>query len=210
MRAIFPSCAYHFGLDLLRTALENQRRQQDRIRLFEHGARFVTQNGNTQEIDSLAGLILGARLPEQWGAPEQGKTPVDFSMPRATLRHSSERPRIAMRSPAKPLRSAVYTPGAPRASCADCRQRRRRRRQRDFRMLQRRGKQSTIEVGWIGELHPTLVRELGFTQAPVLFELDLARALRVKLPRFREISRFPQVRRDIAVVVDESGFKCLG
>jgi phenylalanyl-tRNA synthetase beta chain len=52
-------------------------------------------------------------------------------------------------------------------------------------------------------LHPRLVRELGFTQAPVLFEVDLV-ALRVTLPQGAEISRFPQVRRDLAVVVPEN------
>jgi phenylalanyl-tRNA synthetase beta chain len=60
------------------------------------------------------------------------------------------------------------------------------------------------QVGWIGELHPTLVRELDFTYPPVLFELDFYAALRVERPVFREISRFPVVRRDIAVVVDEN------
>jgi phenylalanyl-tRNA synthetase beta chain len=59
-------------------------------------------------------------------------------------------------------------------------------------------------VGRIGELHPTLVRELGFAQAPMLFEIDFAAALRVELPRFKAVSRYPQVRRDIAVVVDEA------
>jgi phenylalanyl-tRNA synthetase beta chain len=58
------------------------------------------------------------------------------------------------------------------------------------------------EVGWIGELHPTLVRELDFTYTPVLFEIDMA-ALAVVRPAFQEISRFPAVRRDLAVVVDE-------
>ena len=59
-------------------------------------------------------------------------------------------------------------------------------------------------VGWLGELHPSLVKELEFTHAPVLFELDVEAALAVELPAYREISRFPQVRRDLAVVLDES------
>jgi phenylalanyl-tRNA synthetase beta chain len=58
-------------------------------------------------------------------------------------------------------------------------------------------------VGWIGELHPSWVRELDFTYAPVLFELDAEAALAVEKSEFREISRFPQVRRDLAVVIDE-------
>ena len=58
-------------------------------------------------------------------------------------------------------------------------------------------------VGWLGELHPALAKELDFTYAPVLFELDLS-ALAVKRAVHQELSRFPQVRRDLAVVVDES------
>jgi phenylalanyl-tRNA synthetase beta chain len=57
-------------------------------------------------------------------------------------------------------------------------------------------------IGWLGELHPSLVRELGFPAAPVLFEIDAA-ALAVGYPRYEEVSRFPQVRRDLAVVVPE-------
>ena len=59
-------------------------------------------------------------------------------------------------------------------------------------------------VGWLGELHPSLVKALEFTYPPVLFELDVEAALAVELPAYREISRFPQVRRDLAVVLDES------
>jgi len=51
---------------LLRAALENQSRQADRIRLFEHGTRFEMEEGGTREIDTLAGVAMGARLPEQW------------------------------------------------------------------------------------------------------------------------------------------------
>jgi phenylalanyl-tRNA synthetase beta chain len=58
---------------LLRAALENQRRQADRIRLFEHGTRFEVRGGTTREIDSLAGVAGGARLPEQWGVAKEGR-----------------------------------------------------------------------------------------------------------------------------------------
>jgi phenylalanyl-tRNA synthetase beta chain len=66
-----------------------------------------------------------------------------------------------------------------------------------------RVKRAGQEVGWIGELHPALVRELGFTSPPQLFELDYVEALAVKWPAYQGISRFPQVRRDLALVVDE-------
>src|SRR4029434_8518423 len=50
---------------LIKAAQENQRRQQDRIRLFEHGARF--ERGG-METDLLAGIAIGSRQPEQWGS----------------------------------------------------------------------------------------------------------------------------------------------
>src|SRR5262249_43684001 len=56
---------------LLRAALENQRRQQGRIRLFEHGARFVPSRGEVQEVDCLSGIAVGLRLPEQWALPKE-------------------------------------------------------------------------------------------------------------------------------------------
>ena len=48
------------------------------------------------------------------------------------------------------------------------------------------------------------MRELDFTYPPVLFELETGAALGAVKPEYREISRFPQVRRDLALVVDEA------
>ena len=190
---------------LLRAALENQRRQQDRIRLFEHGARFVVTAGATLEVDTLAGVACGARLPEQWGVPRDMRGPADFYDVKSDLE--------ALLVATGAEKSFVFEPAA--LSCLHP--------GRAARIL-RDGR----EVGSIGELHPSLVRELDFTYSPVLFELDLggtvsgsavqtsaqaqqigaqgdfAEALAVQKPQHSEISRFPQVRRDIAVVVDES------
>ena len=62
----------------------------------------------------------------------------------------------------------------------------------------------TEPVGWIGELHPNLVRSLDFTYAPVLFELDVEAALAVQRASYHEISRLPQIRRDLAIDIDEA------
>ena len=59
-------------------------------------------------------------------------------------------------------------------------------------------------IGWIGELHPQIVRELDFTYPPILFELTFYDALRVDPAAYAEVSRFPMVRRDLAVVVDDN------
>jgi phenylalanyl-tRNA synthetase beta chain len=165
---------------LLRAAQENQRRQQDRIRLFEHGARFELRGlGRTEEVDTLAALALGPRLPEQWGVPKGLRGAADFYDLKgdlmALLIETGNGPSFTFEAASLP----ALHPG------------------RAARVLQRGER-----IGWLGELHPTLVRALDFTYPPVLFELDFA-ALAVLRPQHQEIPRFPQVRRDLAIVVDE-------
>ena len=158
---------------LLKAALENQRRQQDRVRLFEHGARFASGI----ETDLLAGVALGSRCPEQWGVKS---ALVDFFDVKADVEalfaRTGASEEFAFVSDAlsclHPGRSARIT-------------------------------RSGATIGWLGELHPQLVKEFDFTYAPILFEVEYAAGLAAKMPRFEEISRFPRVRRDLAVVVDE-------
>ncbi len=169
---------------LIKAALENQRRQQDRIRLFEHGARFVHIGPETREIDSLAAIAVGPRLPEQWGVTRENRPAVDFFDVKADVE--------ALLTATGGIASFEFQPPTPGAAPACLHPGRAAR-------VVRAG----AEIGWLGELHPSLVRELDFTYVPVLFELQMA-ALGVEKPRYREISRFPQVRRDLAIVVDES------
>jgi phenylalanyl-tRNA synthetase beta chain len=164
---------------LVRAALENQRRQQERIRLFGHGTRFVVQDGNVSEVDSLAGIATGRRLPEQWGSSES-REPLDFFDVKADLQALLSATGDAAEFNFEAASLACLHPGR----CA-------------------RVMRAGAAAGWLGELHPRLVRELSFSQAPLLFEIDLV-ALRVKLPQGEEISRFPQVRRDLAIVVPEN------
>lgn len=159
---------------LIKAAQENQRRQQDRVRLFEHGARF---GAGGVETDMLAGLAMGARRPEQWGTRA---APVDFFDVKQDLDAlfsrsgaSEEFGYVTDTLPClHPGRSARVTRGGR-------------------------------TIGWIGELHPQLVQEFDFTYGPILFEIEYSAALAARMPRFEEISRFPRVRRDLAVVVDE-------
>jgi phenylalanyl-tRNA synthetase beta chain len=57
-------------------------------------------------------------------------------------------------------------------------------------------------IGWIGALHPRLVQAFDLAAAPVLFELDSLVLAQRDLPRHAGLSRFPQVRRDLAFVLD--------
>ena len=169
---------------LLSNVLSNQRRQQDRVRLFEHGTRFETKDGvdgtkSTVEIDTLAGVVAGPRAPEQWGLPKEARAPADFFDAKADVEALLAGTGVPEEFSFEAASLPCLHPG--RAA-----------------RIVRSGK----AAGWIGELHPTLIRELGFTYTPVLFELDMA-SLQVSRPEFEELSRFPSVRRDLAVVVDE-------
>ncbi|HEU4626576.1 MAG TPA: phenylalanine--tRNA ligase subunit beta [Steroidobacteraceae bacterium] len=164
---------------LLRVTRENQRRQQDRIRLFERGTRFASERGTVREIDTLSGVAYGPRLPEQWGLTKESRAPADFFDVKADV----EALLAGTGAPSE------FTFEAESLSCLHPGRAAR---------IRRNGK----DAGWIGELHPTVVREMDFTYTPVLFELDIE-ALAVVRPAFAEISRFPAVRRDLAVVVDD-------
>jgi len=131
-------------------------------------------------VDSLAGIAVGHRLPEQWSLPRDMRAPVDFFDVKGDLEAllAGTGTNDAFRF--EPAALSCLHPG------------------RSARLW--RGEQA---VGWVGELHPSLVRELDFTYPPVLFELDFEAALAVCKPEYREVSRFPQVRRDLSVVVDE-------
>ena len=165
---------------LVRAALENQRRQRERIRLIEHGARFEQRGSVTREIDTLAGIACGPRMPEQWGLPRTMRDPADFFDVKGDLEALLASLSVHTEWGFEPQVHACLHPG------------------RAARVL-RAGR----PIGWIGELHPSLVRVLDFVHTPVLFELDWGE-LALDRPAYREISRQPQVRRDLAVVVDES------
>mgnify|MGYP002085344911 FL=1 len=59
-------------------------------------------------------------------------------------------------------------------------------------------------VGWLGQLQPELARKLEIRDPPWIFELAIDPSFRSEVPVFTDISRYPAIRRDLAVVVDES------
>jgi phenylalanyl-tRNA synthetase beta chain len=161
---------------LIRAALTNLARQQDRVRLFETGAVFLQEaGGKVREFPRVAGIAVGTRHPEQWAA---GREPADFfdlkSDVETVLQLAGPGARVDWE--AAPLPCLHPGRGAT---------------------LRRDGE----EIGWLGELHPQLAAELGFSGSCLLFELDITRALHAPLPVLRPVSRFPHVRRDLAVTV---------
>jgi phenylalanyl-tRNA synthetase beta chain len=59
------------------------------------------------------------------------------------------------------------------------------------------------QVGWLGELHPRWMQKYDLPHAPIVVEIDAEALMERELPTPTEVSKFPPVRRDIAVVVDQ-------
>lgn len=60
-----------------------------------------------------------------------------------------------------------------------------------------------VEVGYIGALHPSLLKELGFSKSVFLFECEVAAIAQAQLPVFTPLSKHPEVSRDLAILVDK-------
>lgn len=58
-------------------------------------------------------------------------------------------------------------------------------------------------IGWLGKLHPKWQQHYELPKGTILFELDAEQLLSCKLPQYQELPKFPPVRRDLAVIVDE-------
>jgi phenylalanyl-tRNA synthetase beta chain len=162
---------------LISVAKTNLQRQHTRVRVFEIAHRFLREGEKNREQKMLAGLVLGSRQPEQWGV---ASTPADFFDVKGDLQSVFE---LAGSSQEFSFESGSLSCLHPGRSAR----------------IVRRG----TELGFLGELHPNLVRELDLTYSPILFELDYLGTFGAKLEQFREVSRFPQIRRDISFTVPE-------
>jgi phenylalanyl-tRNA synthetase beta chain len=162
---------------LIAAARTNLSRQQDRVRLFEMATRFRAGDAGHEEQKVLALVALGARFPEQWGV---ARTPVDFFDVKADLMALLALGGRAQDFSFEPASLSCLHPGRSARIVLD-----------------------GVEVGWIGELHPEQVQALDLTYAPILVEIDQAVATTLTRPQFHELSRFPQIRRDISFTVPE-------
>ncbi|MEN5029150.1 phenylalanine--tRNA ligase subunit beta [Pseudomonas sp. Ps21-P2] len=161
---------------LVKSLQHNLNRQQDRVRLFESGLRFVGQLEGLKQEPMLAGVICGSRLPEGWA---QGRDVVDFFDVKADVE--------AVLGFAGAQDDFRFVPGSHPALHPGQTAR-----------IERGGR----EVGYIGALHPELSKTLGLDRPVFVFELVLAEVATGRLPKFHELSRFPEVRRDLALLAD--------
>jgi phenylalanyl-tRNA synthetase beta chain len=165
---------------LVQACRENQRRQQPRVRLFEIGKKFRVRDesgAGLEEIETLAGLAAGSRWPEQWSSARES---IDFYDVKNDLLDV-----LALTGEGASIR---FEPEALEALHPG-------RSARIYRGAQ--------PIGWLGELHPQVIKALNLNASAFVFELEIDSAFKAKSLQFNKISKFPSVRRDLAVVVDE-------
>jgi phenylalanyl-tRNA synthetase beta chain len=161
--------------NLLSAALQNQRRQIERVRLFELGVVFL-ENG-TQEPGRLAFVATGDSSAEQWGSNARA---VDFfdlkgdveALLASTGQLQALRTQNSRVSFLHPGRSADLYLGA------EC-------------------------IGFVGQLHPNVANRLDFKVAPFVCELSLDALQSRAMPHVVALSKFPSSRRDLALVMDQ-------
>ncbi|GFM49105.1 phenylalanine--tRNA ligase subunit beta [Pseudomonas capsici] len=161
---------------LVKALQHNLNRQQDRVRMFESGLRFVGQLEGLKQEPMLAGVVCGSRLPEGWA---QGRDAVDFFDVKADVE--------AVLGFAGALGEFTFSAGQHPALHPGQTAR-----------IERDGR----EVGFLGAIHPELAKALGLDRPVFVFELVLAEVATGRLPKFHELSRFPEVRRDLALLAD--------
>lgn len=173
---------------LAQAALHNLKRQQARVRLFEYGRRYTgvlrreggagTPLGGISEEGIFAGIAIGPADPEQWGLPGRG---VDFYDVKADVE--------AMLEDLGRGHAFVFEAGAHPALHPG----------QSARIVDG----GSREIGWVGALNPQTADTLGFGQPIFVFELNLEAIAPAKPPVFMELSKFPSVRRDLAIIVAE-------
>jgi len=161
---------------LLTAARQNQARQQERVRMFESGLRFIEGDSGLAQDPVIAGLVVGSTDPEQW---HQVSRSADFYDLKADLEAVLGLTGDAQGFRFIPAEHPALHPGQTARIAL--------------------GESS---VGIMGMLHPALAAELDIVGDAFLFELELKGLEQGVLPSFTPLSKFPTIRRDLAILLD--------
>lgn len=163
---------------LLNTLKYNHHRQQSRGRIFESGLVFTNNNNELEQVPKVASIIWGEQVPEQWGV--EGKS-VDFF----DIKGDVERLLALTLSKTAFAFTAAEHPALQSGQCAQ---------------ITRDGK----AVGWLGALSPVVQQHIDIPGKIYMMELDQEVLAPAILPVYKQLSRFPSVRRDLAIIVEAS------
>ena len=177
---------------LLGNLRANLNRGAARVRFFEVGRVFLRDYGNVNhgklenggqvrgflQPQRVGGIAYGSSLPEQWSSVGR---PADFFDVKGDLERVLE-----------PLNFTTLADKHPALHPGRSAQ------------MMLKSMNGPVLAGWIGELHPALQQRYELPLAPILFEFDWEAFRSLGLPHPEELSKFPAVQRDLAVVVKQS------
>ena len=172
-------------MDMMRTSLwpgllgavkHNVHRQQGRGKVFETGLVFTINNNEISQKAKVSSIMWGEQFPEQWGVP--GKA-VDFFDMKGDVEALLA---LTLAGSDFTFEAAAHPALQPGQSA----------------QVLRQGQ----PVGWLGALSPTVQQAIDIPGKIYLMELDLAAIMPARLPVYQALSRYPSVRRDLAVIVD--------
>jgi len=162
---------------MVAAAASNVARQQERVRIFEIGKSFHGTLEKPVEVVRVAGLAVGSVVPEQWGRRAQR---VDFFDIKSDLESLLEMVGAATRIGYEATSHPALQSGQVGSIVSNGQ-----------------------TIGVLGKLHPAIAQTMDLNKDVFLFELDAALAFASNVPKAFAVSKFPAIRRDIAVVVDD-------
>jgi phenylalanyl-tRNA synthetase beta chain len=160
---------------LLQAVKYNQHRQQPRLRLFELGKRFIQTSDELLQEEMIAGVITAADMPEQWGQPGRK---VDFYDIKGHVEALIDLTGNKQSFSYEAAKHSALHPG------------------QSSRLIY-----NEKEAGWLGALHPQVQQKLGLSGPVFLFEISQDALNKAVLPKFAGLSKFPSIRRDLALLV---------
>ena len=162
---------------LMETLSSNLRRQQDRLRFFEIGTVFK-QDETLVESLNMAAVICGSHLPEQWATSGRESDFYDLKGDlESVLSLRGETGEVKFRNKSFPW----LHPGQSAMVSID-----------------------GTDIGWLGSVHPAVLKRMEIKGPVLAFELDVDLLKNREIPYAKTISRFPSIRRDLALLVPEN------
>lgn len=161
---------------LIDAAVHNLNRRHDDLRLFEVGAVFAGA-GAAAGHHRVAGLRCGLAQAQHWDAAARETDFFDAKRDVESVIATCYRGQAGF----EPAEHPALHPGQTATVVLD-----------------------GCHIGVLGALHPRLARELDVPRPLFLFDLALPGLAEVATPQFAPFSRFPAVRRDLSVIVDEA------
>lgn len=160
---------------LLKAVSYNQNRQQARVKFFETGLKFEKKDNDIVQTRMISGVAAGNASPESWNSPARK---LDFYDVKADL--ESLLCAIDSNISFEKAEHAALHPGQTAKIV----------------------KNSNV-IGYLGAIHPKLQKYMDLNGPVYMFELCLNEAVQGSIPRFTEVSKYPEVRRDLAIVIDQ-------